>query len=55
MRSGYLVLIAAAPAICASQPRSVVQVPLVVTIDGTATNSYPQWAPSNGTIGTSLI
>lgn len=53
MRPTGLLLLAASPVLCAVQPRTVAQVPVLVGNKNVATSSYPQDSAVNGTIGMS--
>ncbi|KAI0162995.1 hypothetical protein BJ166DRAFT_497657 [Pestalotiopsis sp. NC0098] len=50
MRPTGLLLLAASPVLCAVQPRTVAQVPVLVGNKNVATSSYPQDSAVNGTI-----
>lgn len=50
MRPAGLLLLAASPVLCAVQPRTVAQVPVLVGNKNVATSSYPQDLAVNGTI-----
>lgn len=53
MRPAGLLLLAASPVLCAVQPRTVAQIPVLVGNKNVATSSYPQDLAVNGTIGMS--
>ncbi|KAK6066756.1 hypothetical protein SCUP234_11935 [Seiridium cupressi] len=50
MRPSGLILAIATPVLCAIQPRSVAQLPVLVDTHDVATSSYPQEPAINGTI-----
>lgn len=55
MRPTDLLLVVATPVLCATQARTVAQVPVLVGSHEVATSVYPQHLAVNGTIGMALL